>query len=342
MTTWKRLAAVAAIAALSTACGGTKHAPSPQAGTTTGAKPIHVGLVTDIGGLNDRSFNHLNYLGLVRAEHVLHVHGRVLQSNENADYVPNLSSLARQGYDLTIAIGFLEINALDTVATRFPKRHFAIVDVPLAALKHHPSNVVAVTFKEQEAGYLVGYLAGLELAHEGGSQVVGAVGGQRVPPVLRYIAGFQAGARAANKNVKVLIDYSQDFVDPAKCKELSLAHIAAGSRVEFMVAGGCGLGTLDAAKERHVWGIGGDADMAYMGPHILTSALKRDDVAVFDQIKLAQEGKFHGGDRVYGLANNGVGLGKVSPRVPRSIVAKVKAVERQILAGKIKPPTTPS
>src|SRR5207302_9155285 len=121
--------------------------------------------------------------------------------------------------------------------------------------------------------------------------------------------------------------YAQSFDDQAKCKEVALNQIGRGSVVVFQVAGNCGLGALDAAKEQHVWGIGVDADQSFLGPHILTSATKKVDRAVFLAIKSVKDGKFHGGDAVYGLREGGVGLGKVSPKVPRSEVAAVKRIE---------------
>ena len=341
-----RLAAstvVLALALVAAGCGGGESSGggtttnATTAGTTTsGGKTIKVGLVTDIGGLNDRSFNHLNYLGLLRAQKQLGVQGRVLQSKQNSDYVPNLSTLAQQRYDLVIGVGFLMADAVDTVATRFPKVSFAIVDFSQAALKHKPKNVVGILFKEQQSGYLAGYLAGLVVADEGDDQVVSTVGGQKIPPVDRYIAGFQAGAKAANPKVKTLNGYSQDFVDPAKCKEVALTQIQQGSQVVMQVAGGCGLGALDAAKEKHVWGIGADADQAFLGPHILTSALKKDDVGVFRTIKSVQDGSFKGGrDDVFDAARGGTGLGKISPKVPQALVEKVRKVERELASGKL-------
>jgi basic membrane protein A len=307
--------------------------------TAAPAATVKVGLVTDIGGLNDRSFNHLANLGLTRAEKTLGVQGRVLTSKSNADYVPNLSSLARQGYTLIIGVGFLMADAVDTVATKFPNTHFAIIDVDQTTMKHKPKNVEGLLFHEQESGYLAGYLAGLVVKAKGGSQVIGSVGGQKIPPVDRYIAGYQAGAKAANPGIKVLNGYSQDFVAQDKCKELTLNQIAAGSQVEFQVAGQCGLGTLDAAKEKAVWGIGVDADQAYLGSHILTSAIKKVDVAVFDTVKNASKGVYHGGtNSFFTLKNGGAGIGKVSPKVSASIKAKVNAVAAKIKAGKIKPP----
>ncbi len=255
---------------------------------TSGGKGIKVGLVTDINQLNDRGFNHLAYVGLQRAEKQLGVQGRVLESPSAADYIPNLSSLAKDGYDLVIGVGFDQADAIAKVASKFPKTHFAIIDVDQQDLKGKPANVLGLLFREQEAGYLVGYLAGLEAKKMPGKNIVSTVGGEKQPPVDRYIAGFQAGAKAADPTVKTLNGYSQDWVDTAKCKELALNQIAAGSKVVFQVAGGCGLGALDAAKEKHVWGIGVDADQAYLGPEVLTSALKRVDSAVFQTIRSVQ------------------------------------------------------
>jgi basic membrane protein A len=313
--------------------GGTSSSSTP---TTTGGKKIKVGLVTDIGGLNDRSFNHLNYVGLLRAQKDLGVQGRVLESKQNADYVPNLSSLAQQHFDLVIGVGFLMADAVDAVATKFPTVNFAIVDFSQAALKHKPKNVEGILFKEQESGYLAGYLAGLVVKHQGGKQVVSTVGGQKIPPVDRYIAGFQAGAKAADPGVKTLNAYSQDFVDQAKCKEIALNQIAAGSQAVMQVAGGCGLGALDAAKEKNVWGIGADADQSFLGPFILTSALKKDDVAVFKVIKTVQDGTFKGGqDTVFDVKSGAAGLGKISSKVPQDIVAKVMQKQKDLAAGKV-------
>src|SRR5439155_962359 len=136
-----------------------------------------------------------------------------------------------------------------------------------------------------DRGYLVGYLAGLEEKRRPGPDLVGSVGGEKQPPVDRFIAGYQAGAKAADPGIKVVNGYSQDFTDQAKCKQIALNQIEQGAGVVFQVAGACGLGALDAAKEKHVWGIGVDADQSFLGPHILTSAVKRVDAAVFLAIK---------------------------------------------------------
>jgi basic membrane protein A and related proteins len=338
---------VAALGVLAAGCGSKKQAntttpstPAPQPTTTSGSGTgggggnFKVGLSTDIGGLNDRSFNHLAFVGLTRAGSQLGVQTRVVESKSPADYIPNLSALAKQGYNLVIGVGFTEIQAMEAVAKQFPKTHFAIVDVSNAD-EGKLKNVEGLLFKEQEAGYLAGYAAGLAAKAKGGT-AVSSVGGQKQPPVDRYIAGYQAGAKAAFPGVNLINGYSQDFANQAKCKEVALNQIAGGSVVVFQVAGGCGLGALDAAKEKNVWGVGVDADQAYLGPYVLTSALKRVDTAVFDSIRDAKNGKFKGGqDAVYGIKDDGVGIGKFSSQAPKGVAAKVAAVKQQIVGGKI-------
>jgi basic membrane protein A len=320
-------------------CGGDDNESSGGSGASETATPaqksIKVGLVTDIGGLNDRSFNQLANEGLERAKSELGVDTRVLTSKSNADYVPNLSTLAQQQYDLVIGVGFLMSDAIDTVATKFPKTQFAIIDFPQAGLKHKPTNVRGLLFAEQEPGYLAGYVAGLLVKDKGGDQVISSVGGQKIPPVDHYIAGYQAGAKAANPKIKTLNGYSQDFVDQAKCKEIALNQIAQGAQVVFQVAGQCGLGALDAAKEKSLQGIGVDADQGYLGDHILTSAQKKVDVAVFDTAKAAQAGSFKGGeDQLFDLKNDGVGLGKMNAE-GQKYADQVDKVKQDIIDGKI-------
>ena len=317
-------------------CGGGAKKASVATTTSGGStKKIKVGLVTDTSGLNDRGFNHLSYVGLLSAQRELGIEQRVYQAKSTQEYVPNLSTFARQGYDLTIGVGFTEASAIDTVATNFPKSKFAIVDVDQKEEPHKPANLLGLLFREQETGYLVGYLAGLEEKRLPGKDVIGSVGGQKQPPVDRFIAGYQAGAKAADPGITTLNNYSDDFADQAKCKQIALNQIEQGASVIFQIAGGCGLGALDAAKEKGVWGIGVDADQSFLGPHILTSAVKRVDTAVFDAIKLVVDGKFKGGDIVFGLKDNAVGLGKISPKVPKAYVQKVQALAKQIKDGKL-------
>jgi len=337
--TLTRLLAIATVAlgtALLVGCGSDdKSSGGGAAKSTPAAKKLRVAMVTDIGGLNDRSFNALAYKGLQRAKAELGADIRVVTSSKNADYVPNLSSLARQKYDLVIAVGFLMAEATDKVAKSFPNVNFAIIDFSQAGLKSKPTNVQGLLFKEQEAGYLAGYMAGLYVKEKGGDQVISTVGGQKIPPVDHYIAGYQAGAKKANPDVKTLNAYSQDFVDPAKCKELALNQIGEGSQVVFQVAGQCGLGALDAAKEKNVQGIGVDADQGYLGPQVLTSALKKIDNAVLQIVKDVQAGQFKKGtDTVFDVKSGGVGLGKVSA-AGEPFNADVEKVQQEIAGGQL-------
>src|SRR5919199_2773883 len=239
------------------------------------------------------------------------------------------------GYLLVTGVGSTASQAITAAAKRFPNTHFAIVDVSNADVGK-PKNVEGLLFHEEQVGYLAGYAAALA-AKEKGRNVVSSVGGQKQPPVDRFIAGYQAGAKKAVPGIKTANAYSQDFANQAKCKEIALNQIAAGSAVVFQVAGGCGLGVIDAAGEKNVWAIGVDADQSYLGKQVLTSATKGVDTAVFLAIKDAKAGKFKGGqDAVYGLGQEGVGLGKFSPLAPKTIEPQVRRVEAQIKSGDIK------
>jgi basic membrane protein A len=324
------------LGAIVAACGSDEESGGNEAAATQEAdKKIKIGMVTDIGGLNDRSFNESAYKGLKRAESELGAEIRVITSKSNADYVPNLSTLARQKFDLVLAVGFLMGEATEKVANSFPTTNFAIIDYPQAIMKSKPKNVSGLLFKENEAGYLVGYMAGLYAKDQGGKQVISAVGGQQVPAVDGYIAGYQTGAADANDKVKVLYSYSQDFVDQAKCKEIALNQIAEGSQVVFQVAGQCGLGALDAAKEKGKQGIGVDADQGYLGDYMMTSALKKVDEAAFTAAEQVQKGTFKAGtDTVFDAKSGGVGVGETNAEGDK-YKSKVDQELKKISSGEI-------
>ena len=347
--TFMSLIAAALTAVLTLAIG----AGTGSAKTDVAAAPatFKVTLVTDIGGLDDRSFNFLANKGLQDAKKKLGVQGNVFISKSDRDYIPNLTRAARDGSGLVIGVGFLMADALAQVAKRFPRTKFAIIDNSgvAAELKGKPTNVRGLLFKEQEAGYLVGYLAGLRAKNVPNSNgVIAAVGGLKIPPVDRFIAGYYVGAKKAFAGVKVEHSYSQDFVDQAKCKEAALNHIANGASVVFQVAGQCGLGVLSAAKEKKVFGIGVDADQGYLGAHVLTSATKKVDVAVYTTIAAAKGGgaKFKTGfNAIFTVKNGGVGYGKISSRAQPAWKKAVESIRLQIASGKIKvtaqsPPAT--
>jgi len=311
---------------------------------------IKVADVTDIGGLNDHGFNHLSYTGLQRAKRVLKVQTRVFITNSASERLPNLASAA-QSNNLVFGTGFLMFDSIGKVAKQYPKVQFAGIDVPVGAVPEGKlPNLRGIVFKEQEAGYLVGYIAGLEIKRHPykHKQVVAGIGANKVPAIEHFLAGYRAGAKKANRGVTVHLVYANDptFSDQAKCKETTLNQIGRGAGVVFEAAGGCGLGGLSAAKQKHVWGIGVDADQSYLGPHMLTSATKKVDVGVYDTIKAykANPSGFKGGrDFVFSVKNNGVGYGKLSSRLSVSerayLTRKVNAIKKLIASGKIVPPT---
>ena len=320
-------------------CGGDDGGNGTTQASGGGNAEFRIGLVTDVGQLNDRGFNQLAYQGLKRAEKELGVQIRVTQSRSASDYVPNHTTLARQGYDLIIGVGFAQGEAVAAAAKSFPEAKYAIIDVDQTTLPGKPSNVLGVLFREEQAGYLAGVLAGLNVKKD--PPVVSSVGGYKEPPVDRFIAGYQAGAEYSQPEVRTLNGYSSDWDDQAKCKEIALNQIGRGSSVVFQVAGGCGLGALDAAGESDVWGIGVDADQSFVGNFVLTSAMKRVDEAVFRIIRSVTDDTWTAGTNVtFGLAEQGVGLGKISPEVPQDQRSQLEDVQRKILAGEIEIPRT--
>jgi basic membrane protein A len=305
------------------------------------------GVVSDVGRFNDKAFNQLALQGCRSGAKAAGGTCRALESRATSDYIPNLVRLQREGADIAITVGFLLADGTATIAKRFPNSKYAIVDysvkdAPLANKQGKPlfKNVVGMTFATNENSYMIGCLAA-QMAKRRGGNTISAVGGIPLPTVNIFIAAYRAGAARCVKGMKTLVDFSQDFVDQAKCKELGLSQLDRGSKVVFAVAGACGLGALDAAKERGQWGVGVDKDQAFLGAHILTSAVKKVDVAVASTITSVADNKYRGGtNAVFNLKNNGVAIGKISNKVPKAYIRKMNALRPLIISGKIKPPKT--
>lgn len=316
------------------------------------AAPAHagmkIGLALDIGGRDDKSFNQLAYEGATEAQQKYGITFSYVTASSISDqiYLQNLSTFARQKYDLVIGVGFLMSKAMYKAAKAYPNTHFALIDSTPADAKGNNvnlSNVANIYFKEQESGYLVGYMAGLLEAGKVGAathNTIGAMGGISIPPVNRYIAGYIQGARAADPTIKIKLGYSGDFNDQGKALNIGLGQVAQGADILFQVAGGAGLGYLKAAQKKGVYGIGVDADQGYLGAYIMSSALKKVDKAILLTVGAVQTGTFKGGDNLYSLKNDATGFGKVGAFVPAGIVAKVNAQSKLIASGKIVPTTT--
>jgi basic membrane protein A len=350
---WLGLALVLTLALVGAGCGGSKKSSSGGGGGTTtgtttssGGKKITVALISDVGHFNDKSFNQSQLEGLNKAKADLGITAIPLQSNSASDYLPNLTQAVRRKSNLIISAGFLLAPATATVAKKYPNTHFAITDYPVEAApfankqgKVLFKNVMGLTYAANESGCLVGVLAA-KMAQKMGKKVIGAVGGIKIPPVDIWIAGYKYCAQKAVPGTKVLTGYSQDFVAADKCKTVAQNLIGQGAQVLFQVAGLCGLGTLKAADDAGIWGIGVDKDQYNDAKRVLTSGVKRVDVGVQDAIKAAQSDNFKGGsDLLFNLKNNGMSVGKINPAVPAAYIALMNKYKQQIINGTLKPPT---
>jgi basic membrane protein A len=332
------------LAALAALVGSSSSQASPKASNAT----FLASLISDIGKFNDRSFNQSQLEGLKRAQRLLHIKIKPLQSNSSSDYIPNFSQAIRSRSNITIAAGFLLADTVETVADKFPKSKFAITDycakgakkcITGSILKKNHPNVMGIDFAANQSGCLVGYLAAEMAKKQGGKQVIGAVGGLHIPPVDIWIAGYQFCAKLYNKNITVLIGYSGDFVKSDLCKTVAENQIAQGAQVLFQVAGGCGLGTLTAAAQAGKWGIGVDKDQYKDAKRVLTSGVKRVDLGVFNMIKLTKGGKFKPNrDIQFTLANGGMTVGKINPVVPKRFITAMNKIKARIIKGTLKVP----
>jgi len=336
------------------ACGSNNTGNGTSTSTSTAKAQFQVGLVTDIGGLNDRGFNQLAHMGYEQAEQQFHFTDSIIQTQSQNDYIKNLTQAA-QSNDLVIGVGFLMAQAMDQVAKTFPNKKFALVDSCAASDANGDcdttiKNVTPLYFKEQQAGCLVGVVAGkMEMDGKAeapkllGANTIGAVGGISIPPVDRYIAGYKYCAQQVDPTVKVIISYSNDFTDPTKCQDQADAQIKQDKAdIIFQVAGGCGVGALNAAETDGVYGIGVDTDQGYLHPDsIITSAQKRVDVAVYTIIKDTESNQYPSDPlnfAKFDLSNDGVGAAPLSSAVPADVQPLLNQYIQQIKSGQVTPP----
>jgi basic membrane protein A and related proteins len=265
------------------------------------------------------------------------IRGQIISPDGREDPVGTLSLLAERGPALVIVDPSYG-SELALVARRFPKIHFALFDAPRTLIPRLPPNVQAVLHLPGEAAYLAGWLAARLEQRRHGRDVIAAVGGAQIPSVVDFITGFRAGARRADPAIEVLVGYSQDFADPDKCEAIAKNLIARGAGTVFNVAGGCGLGALEAAGAAGVWGIGVDTDQSSLGPHILTSVVKRYDAGFERLLAQVESRRWRTGTAtlVLTLSNGGAELGRISPRVPKALRRELDRVRQRIVDGEIR------
>lgn len=316
--------------------GGTMSSAEPA--NAAKGKTIKAGLITDVGGVNDRSFNTLAWEGLQQADKELGAEIKYIESKQNADYVTNISRFAKSGYDVVFAVGFLMQDALKEVAPKYPNVKFAIIDGDAPDLP----NCVSYKFREEEGSFLAGALAGAMTK----SNVVGFVGGMEMPLIKKFEAGYKAGVRTTNPKADVKVGYAGKFDDPQKGQEIALSQMGANADILYHAAGQTGVGVIKAVQNKGAgfYAIGVDKDQDGEAPgRVLTSMVKRVDVAVLDVCKQVANGSFKPGTVVLGLKEDGVGLSKMQytkKDVPPATLAKVDDLKQQIIAGSLRPPAT--
>jgi len=304
---------------------------------TVHAAKIKIAMVTDVGGVNDQSFNQSAWEGLKRAEKDFGIKVAYKESKQDADYSPNMETLTDAGYDLIWGIGFLMGDAIKDTAEINPDQKYAIID--FAYGPETPKNVACAVFQEEEPSFLVGYIAGKMTK----TNKVGFVGGIKFPLIEKFEYGYMAGVKLANPEVEVLRQYAESFTDAAKGKAIANNMFQQGADIVFHASGGVGDGVIEAAKEKGKWAIGVDKDQNFLAPdNVLTSAMKRVDNAIYDIGKKLINGEFAGGQTVvYNLKNDGVGIAPTSDKhVPAEILAEVDGLIAKIKAGEIVVPAT--
>ena len=306
-------------------------------------------MATDVGGLGDKSFNDSAYAGLVQANTELGVNINVVESKQMTDYVPNLSGLAEDGSDVVFAVGFLMDEAVKEVAANYPDQWFAGIDI--GTYGSAPDNFIGIQYNEHEAGYLAGIVAGMMTKEYAGNSpklndenVIGVVLGMLIPAVEKFEVGFIQGAHYVNPTCEVLSVVVDSFTDSAKGKEAALSMIEKGADIIFQAAGGSGIGAIQACNEEGVFAVGVDVDQNAVSPStVLTSATKGVTQSVYLVIDDVVNGTAMGGDVIYGIAEDAVGLAGFHEHdsiVPQAVKDEVAKAIADIKAGTRKIETT--
>lgn len=318
-------------------CGSTSSSESTKETASEKKDVLKVGMVTDIAGVNDQAFNQSCWEGLKAFKGQEGYDVSYVESKQDADYQPNLDSLLDAKNDLIWGVGFKMADTLKKAAESNQDQKYAIADISYD--KETPKNVVCVTFKAEESGFLIGFIAGKTTK----TNKIGFIGGMDVPVVNAWKYGFMAGIKQANPNATVDVQYAESFTDAAKGKAMAKQMYMNGIDVVFAAAGNVTDGAIEAAKEQNKWVICGDQDQSNKAPkNILCCGIKNVQVAVESVVKDLKDGKFEGGTtKVYGLKEGGTGI---APTASNTVAAEVltaeKEIEKKISNGEIVPPST--
>lgn len=299
-------------------------------------KTIKVGMVADVGGINDESFNQSAWEGLQKAKEDLGIEIKVIESKQKSDYLPNIETLVDSEMDLIIGVGYVMAEDIKKQAENYPEQQFAIID---ESYEDIPKNLTSILFKENEAAYLTGLIAGKMTK----SNQVGFLGGINSEVVNRFEYGYKAGVNDSNKDAQVKTQYAGTFGDAAKGKSIANQMYGDGVDVILSAAGGTGLGAIESAKEQNKYAIGVDMDQSKLAPeNVITSALKKVNVGVYDTVKELVEGNLTGGEvKIYGLEQDGVGIPETTKNlVNQDILNYVNEQIEKVKSGDIKVPAT--
>jgi len=303
---------------------------------TKDTKAIKVGMVADVGGINDESFNQSAWEGLQKAQKELGVEVKVIESKQASEYIGNIETLADGGMDLIIGVGNTMVEDIKTQAENYPDLSFAIIDETYDTI---PKNITPILFKENEATFLAGLIAGKMTK----TNKVGFIGGMENPIIYRFLYGYEYGVDQSNDEADVQVQFAGTFADAAKGKSIANQMYSNGVDVILSAAGGTGVGAIESAKEQNKYAIGVDKDQSDLAPkNVLTSALKKVNVGVYDTVKEFKDGKLTGGEaKIYGLKEDGVGIPESTKNlVPQDVIDYVNTMADKVKNGEIKVPGT--
>ena len=307
------------------------------------SKTIKVGLVTDVGKIDDKTFNEFAYTGMKRAAKDFDISTSFIETQQPTDYDKNIEQFISEGYDVVITVGFMLGDATKKMAEKYPGKKFIIVDF---AYNPAVKNIIGLVFAENESGFMAGALAALMTK----SNTIGIVAGMEIPPVIKFRKGYEAGAKYVNPKCEVLGVYIDSFTDPARGKTAALSQMEEGADVIFGAGGLTGTGGIQGAAVEGAWVIGVDQDeyfTSFKGGNVkgsdklISSAMKRVDNAVYQALQMVVEGSFKGGLKVFDITNAGIGLApfhEAESKIPASVKARLKEIANDLKSGKIKAP----